>query len=382
MTKNHISYFCQGYNHIATDKPCQDYCKTEYFADLDMTVAALSDGHGGDRYFRSQLGSQFAVECAIEAVKSFVGNISKSVFAGTRYSTILVQEEEKLAKLDTEQAKVLRQLVGSIIFHWRQKVKDHVTEHSQFTDWEMEHVEEQYRQDMVSHSVDDEIPVKTYGCTLMVYVQTRDYWFAFHIGDGKCIAFFDEDQVWAEPIPWDNNCFLNNTTSLCNTNALDYFRFCYEGDGRFPLAIFLGSDGMDDSLGESDNLADFYAEIVKMIQKTSIEQTMKSLQDDLPVLSRIGSKDDMSVACVFDPDRLDRAVSVLASWQMEGVRKALVQTYKNAGTIELKLQTLLTICNPTKADNDAIRSKVNEKDRNKKQMEKLKKKFETLKSLV
>lgn len=67
---------------------------------------------------------------------------------------------------------------------------------------------------------------------------------------------------------------------------------------------------------------------------------------------------------------------------MEGVRKALVQTYKNAGTIELKLQTLLTICNPTKTDNDAIRSKVNEKDRNKKQMEKLKKKFETLKSLV
>ena len=158
---------------------------------------------------------------------------------------------------------------------------------------------------------------------------------------------------------------------MCNTNALDYFRFCYEGDGRFPLAVFLGSDGMDDSLGESDNLADFYAEIVKMIQKTSIEQTMKSLQDDLPVLSRIGSKDDMSVACVFDPDRLDRAVSVLASWQMEGVRKALVQTYKNAGAIELKLQTLLTICNPTKADNDAIRSKVNEKDRNKKQMEKL-----------
>lgn len=382
MTNNHISYFCQGYNHIASYKPCQDYCKTEYFADLDMTVAALSDGHGGDRYFRSQFGSQFAVECAIEAVKSFVGNISKSIFAGVRYSTILAQEDEKMEKLDTEQAKVLRQLVGSIIFHWRQKVKEHVTENSQFSEWELQHVEERYRQDMISHSIDDEIPVKTYGCTLMVYVQTRDYWFAFHIGDGKCIAFFDEEQVWAEPIPWDKNCFLNKTTSLCNSNAIDQFRFCYEGDGRFPLAVFLGSDGLDDSLGESDNLADFYAEVVKMIKKSSLENTYLSLKEDLPVLSKIGSKDDMSVACVFDPERLDRAVSVLASWQLEGVRDNLVQAYKNAGSIELKLQTLMSICNPTKAVCDSIRSKTNEKNRNTKQLEKLKKKFDDLKILV
>lgn len=71
----------------------------------------------------------------------------------------------------------------------------------------------------------------------MCYVATKSYWFAFHIGDGKCIAY-DIEGNWYEPIPWDDRCFLNKTTSLCDSIALDEFRYCYSGTGQLPIAIF------------------------------------------------------------------------------------------------------------------------------------------------
>lgn len=59
---------------------------------------------------------------------------------------------------------------------------------------------------------------KIYGCTLMAYVRTNKYWFAFHLGDGKMISF-DEEAQWKEPVLWDDRCFLNKTTSICDADA-------------------------------------------------------------------------------------------------------------------------------------------------------------------
>lgn len=51
-----LVHFCQGESHKATGKVCQDYamCST----DNGIAVAVLSDGHGGSRYFRSDVGSK------------------------------------------------------------------------------------------------------------------------------------------------------------------------------------------------------------------------------------------------------------------------------------------------------------------------------------
>ena len=46
----------------------------------------------------------------------------------------------------------------------------------------------------------------------------------FILAMGKCIAF-NEDGSWHEPIPWDEKCFLNKTTSLCDSSAIDEFRY-------------------------------------------------------------------------------------------------------------------------------------------------------------
>ena len=120
------------------------------------------------------------------------------------------------------------------------------------SEWEINNVPKKY-QDELSQNLN---PEKIYGCTLMCYVQTSTYWFAFQIGDGKCFAF-TEDGKWLEPIPWDEQCFLNKTTSMCDSRAIDEFRYCYQGDGVYPMAIFLGSDGIDDSFGANENIVNF-----------------------------------------------------------------------------------------------------------------------------
>ena len=182
------------------------------------------------------------------------------------------------------------------------------------TDEERQNVEPHYIEDF-ENRIELE---KTYGCTLMCYVRTPDYWFAFHIGDGKCIAF-DEEGRWYEPVPWDNRCFLNKTTSLCDSSALDEFRYCYEGDGKFPFAIVLGSDGMDDSFGETENMVNFYVQVLKLLANECQDNALQTIKDTLPQLSKMGSKDDMSVAIIYDDKILSDKVMRLISWQKNNV---------------------------------------------------------------
>ena len=98
---------------------------------------------------------------------------------------------------------------------------------------------------------------QTYGCTLMCFASTRTYWFAFHIGNGKCVAIsVDSGRIEnSEPVPWDEKCLRNVTTSLCDPEALEKFRYCYGGKDTLPLAVFLGSDGIDDSLPDPADMA-------------------------------------------------------------------------------------------------------------------------------
>ena len=63
-----FNHHCQGESHKKNDnKPCQDYSIS--YADNDIAIAIVSDGHGGDRYFRSHFGSQFVSEIIFDTIK-------------------------------------------------------------------------------------------------------------------------------------------------------------------------------------------------------------------------------------------------------------------------------------------------------------------------
>ena len=315
-----VHHSCQGESHIITNKVCQD---KSYSAISDsMSIAIVCDGHGGSRYFRSDVGAQFAVEATINCVEAFVKEVDESLFKDKpliQKLTISSEAQGNLLSKDTDTDKALRQLFSSIIFLWKQKVEEHAKD-TPLLDSEIANIDAKYAEDF-KRNLNIE---KTYGCTLMCYVQTKNYWFAFHIGDGKCIAF-DTAGNWSEPVLWDEKCFLNKTTSLCDSSALEEFRYSYQGDGMFPLAVFLGSDGIDDSFGDVENQVNFYIQILKLLSNNQ-DDAITNIKETLPQLSKIGSKDDMSIACIYDENSLEKCIEKLVMWQQTNVAHGITIT--------------------------------------------------------
>jgi len=327
------SFSCQGESHKADNKPCQDASLSAVFDD-GLAIAIVCDGHGGERYFRSDVGSRMATEVICESVKTFVENVDKTIFIGKPFIAEEAITSEEIVKKQTPVDIAFRQLFSSIIYQWNQKIAEHAA-NTAVSEWEQEHVPQKYLDELKTSETFE----KLYGCTLMVYAQTPDYWFAFHLGDGKCVSFHQEGDLWQMPIPWDERCFLNKTTSLCDSNAINEFRYCYEGDGKFPMAVFLGSDGMDDSFGEDPNLVNFYIQVVKMLVSEGKEATIKSIESDLPQLSKIGSKDDMSVAFIYNIDELKAHITDFIQYQIDLVKDAIHQTDERIRTLSRKLKT-------------------------------------------
>ena len=313
-----LHYSCQGESHKATNKVCQDFSYSE--VNDRLAIAIVCDGHGGARYFRSDIGSQYATEITKECVTTFIENIDKKLFQGAAFTQVYALNTEIQNDNFAKKTKVdvaMRQLFSSIIYRWQTRILEHAESHP-LTEEERDSLNPRYIADFEAKQSLE----KTYGTTLMCYVQTDDYWFAFHVGDGKCIVFNHAGQ-WSEPIPWDDRCFLNKTTSLCDTDALDEFRYCYQGDGEFPVLVFLGSDGIDDSFGETTNMVNFYAQVAKMLAKESPEESMSTIESTLPELSAKGSQDDMSIACVYDNGRLGNVVKQIVHWQQDSVQKSI-----------------------------------------------------------
>lgn len=307
-----FDFHCQGESHKATDKVCQDYSYSR-IDEEGLAIAVVCDGHGGKRYFRSDVGARFATEIIANNVKEFVNNIDEKLFVGQPFvqqATIQAEIDHQDFRKEKPIDNAFRQLFASIIGQWQQRIEQHAATHP-LTEKEIVQVEVQYRKEFLSGYKLE----KTYGCTLMAYVCTPRYWFAFHLGDGKMISF-DQDAQWKEPVLWDDRCFLNKTTSICDSDALNEFRYTYQGDGGFPIAVFLGSDGMDDSFGEETNLVNFYVQVAKSLVKDGFDATYADIKDSLPVLSKRGSQDDMSIACVYDEVKLAEALPNFVLWQI------------------------------------------------------------------
>lgn len=281
----------QGESHKASEKPCQDYSFS--IVQEGYAIAIVSDGHGGERYFRSDVGSKLAVEVTVKCLTEFAKNFPVDTFSEKPFTAIGIGELG---------LSVLGQLTGAIVVGWRNAVKEHAEQHP-LTDAEQK----------IAVPKDEHGWERTYGCTLIATLRTPQYWLAFQIGDGKCVAI-GEDGCPYEPIPWDDRCFLNRTTSICDTAATEEFRYCFGGKNTAPVAIFLGSDGIDDSFGGEENLYNFYVQLAKGFAKDGHEATTADLETTLPVLSKRGSQDDMSVAGWYD-ERLAGMITQLSSWQ-------------------------------------------------------------------
>lgn len=326
-----------GESHIADQRPCQDFSLSYQESGLSVTI--VSDGHGGKPYFRSHIGSEKACNVALEAIKMFVKDVDATNFSTIGRESIRIppltaaEHSGKLGK----QENLLRQLSKNIILNWRKEVEEDAATNI-LTDWERVHVDKEY----LAQIENSEKLHRVYGCTLMGFAATPTFWFALHIGDGKCFAFYDKGagKIWDEPLPWDEKCFLNITTSICANDAYESFRFAYGGIDSLPIAVFLGSDGIDDTFGEDNLLSDFYIKILKEILFSSQEEVVNALEVDLPILSRRGSQDDMSVACLYDEKKLIENIEYILEHQISLVESRIDASEKHIKELISRKQEL------------------------------------------
>ena len=283
-----------GYNHTKINKVCED--ASDFYDDEKMHICVVADGHGSDNYPRTEFGSKFAVDAAIKNVIEFVNTAEKS--------QVINDAENNFERMN--------QLAKSILRSWYESVEEDYNK-KPFTEKELEKVSDKYKNRYLSENIEERKVEKAYGCTLIIYIITDDYSFGMQIGDGKCVLI-DENGQFLEPIPWDDDCQLNVTTSICDDDAIDEFRF-YISD-KMPTAVFIGSDGIDDSYANEEELYALYRSILKIFIEHGDEVGKSEIREYLPVLTKRGSGDDVSMGLIINQKRA-KSISSVFEMQIE-----------------------------------------------------------------
>lgn len=277
-----FAHSVQGYNHIKANKVCQDASGECHFE--DVSIIAVADGHGSDNYIRTDRGSKFAVSAALTAIKAFVQEA----------------RENQLPVIPDSETELI-QVSKNILARWYAQVENDVV-CEPFQSEELEKVSEKYKQRYISGQYN----AKAYGTTLITVCMTGAGWFGIHIGDGKCVELLKNGTL-CEPIPWDEACEQNITTSICDSDAIEEFRYVIQRDS--PAAVFIGSDGIDDSYPSGMELHELYRNIFIVFAEHGADVGSKEVRDYLPKITRQGSGDDVSIAGIIRTDLSEDVVA-------------------------------------------------------------------------
>lgn len=282
MDKNILSFAVTkiGNNHLKINKVCED--ASDNYDDEYAHICVVADGHGSDNYPRTDRGSKYAVDAAIKCIREFVKNA--------------IPEQVHNEKRD--HYPLLRLLAASILWEWYQSVEEDYKRDA-LDSSELENVSEKYRNRYLS----GEKLEKAYGTTLIAFVVSEKYSFGLQIGDGKCVAV-DQKGEFFEPIPLHEACQLNVTTSICDSDAIDEFQFCVLSE--VPAAVFCGTDGIDDSYSDTEELYALYRSILCIIAEHGVEIGKNEIEEYLPILTKRGSGDDVSIASIIDVEGVNK----------------------------------------------------------------------------
>jgi len=305
-----------GGSHIKHGKGCED-SSTKY-EDEGVSIAVVADGHGDDNCFRSAKGAKFAVACAAKGIQEFVKYLNEPEEADTDEKKGLIKRlmkkpvpvlrRESLLKKEEAQAALKKKLIeqGIIRAWFKMTTEDFIK--NPITGEELQNVGEKYRK---KYSEGTDLH-HAYGSTLIAAAITPHYWFGIHIGDGRFTALYP-DGSFDQPVPWDEKCYLNVTTSICDDDASEQARcyFSFHEEKAPPVAVFLCSDGVDDNYpvdGNEKHLYKLYRTIAITFAEDGFDSTYKQLIDLANSFATKGKGDDTSIAGFIDMKALKLAV--------------------------------------------------------------------------
>jgi len=268
-----------GQSHKASGV-CQD--ASGFYSNKNVSILAVSDGHGGEKHFRSDIGSKIAVDVGISSIKCFISN----------YPSL-----SGLQKKDID--SLFKQLKENIIYSWNEGISNHLS-NNPLNNEEINKLSTYDKDEYLSSSKITNY-ASIYGATFIAACVTSKFHFIIQLGDGD--AVIKDTRGYYMPMPIDEKLHFNVTTSLCEKDAIDSFRHFYKQS--LPISIILSTDGLKNSFVNVDYLYSLYDDILNDAKVESVEDLSRGLFEDLPVLSQKGSGDDISLAMMWDPKELN-----------------------------------------------------------------------------
>ena len=249
----------KGASHEKNGLPCQDSARVRIFD--KMAMAAVSDGHGSEKHFRSASGSEMAARIAIRSVTDFC------------------ERNGSLAAIfEADPAEAARRIAANIICGWNDEIAAHLR-FSPLTEQEQE----------ISDRFGGISPEIMYGATLILAAADENGVFGLQIGDGSFTL--EQGGSITLPMPEDDRLMGNLTTSLCDCDAIYSFRSFYR-PGNFG-SVMISSDGLTNSFVSREDFLSFSKRTMALP-----EQELPALEEHLKQRSRSGSRDDISTAVI------------------------------------------------------------------------------------
>lgn len=320
----------RGKSHIDKNIPCQDYSSCFEAKDGSWYCAIVADGHGDPTCTRSDRGSKIAVGVAHAALCELAEHaLRKDGFSHVVTDCLLLDYDSAAREKGcivrtmaddlsdgTTGGETMRILASTIVGKWYDEVMEDIDKHP-LTDEELTLMGASKE---VADRKDSSLR-HAYGTTLICCMICNNKALLLQQGDGRCEVIFANGVV-SQPIPWDDRCYDLYTTSLCDHNAPQKTRTWVLDLQQSPVAaIFMGSDGIEDSFPEMEGTHCFYRKLSGSVVEFGNTDALESfLEDYLSSMSASGSADDMSVAGIVDTSRLrsllptfDRAIAAYES---------------------------------------------------------------------
>jgi hypothetical protein len=260
----------RGAMHQMHGLPNQDAIALRQFQQNGL-VAAVADGHGHHRHFRSARGSELAVAIAGQAAAELAERLD---------------DFEAASEIESD---VLSTLVPAITSLWRAAVRDDLAEEP-FTIAEEE-----------ARAFGDDALI-AYGTTLLLAITWRNWLVLTQIGDGDIVCIRPDGRALL-PVPGDPSLDGRQTTSLCGPRAELEFRAAVVNTAITPLlGVLLATDGYGNAQAAEPWPDAVGSDLAEQIGDREPEW----LAEQLPVwasrcASTDGSADDTTIALLIAP---------------------------------------------------------------------------------
>lgn len=286
--------FCEsvrGAAHIRKNRPNQDsfwICEGGKTGNgMPMpAVVAVSDGHGGDKYIRSESGSELAVG-AMRGIASAMAR-SESYFS-PGMGICDVDETAEHVK-----ARLLAQWQNAVDFDLKMYP---------LTDGEKSFLETHCsKADYISVMENNRV---VYGCTFLCAIACNNAVLILQYGDGDILGLYPDGETYDLTAGDPRNC-ANETLSLCRLTNPAEIRHKSLVTGQLPVLMTISTDGVknsfDDLHGGKGNC--FYkipTDIMKLLVQNDndISAVRSVLAGELKRITADGSGDDVTLGVLY-----------------------------------------------------------------------------------